>query len=233
MKKTISNRAKKFMIAGAVCLALGTLLHWSGSRLEQSIHTERADAGNLISHADEYAGKVVVFFWYGCPHCYRLESELRSSKFDTAMSDFGYDVIRIPAPLNSSWERHARLFYALENAGATHTDHFRIMGAIQKDMGYSDEHLSTLLINLISEPTESNSILTETLSVHNIIQDMNAHHVDEKINESKNLLRLKRIQGVPQLMIDGNEMIKLGGRISYADVHRIAEELISVESDNE
>ena len=58
--------------------------------------------------------EVVELFWYGCPHCYRLEPELEKwLKTKPANIDF----IRMPAQFNKSWEIHAAAYYTAETLG--------------------------------------------------------------------------------------------------------------------
>ncbi|MFW5910886.1 MAG: thiol:disulfide interchange protein DsbA/DsbL [Thiohalospira sp.] len=64
--------------------------------------------------------EVLELFWYGCPHCYRLEEPLQEwleEKGDTVRFE------RIPAPFNEEWERHARGYYAAELHGVAEKAH--------------------------------------------------------------------------------------------------------------
>jgi thiol:disulfide interchange protein DsbA len=66
--------------------------------------------------------KVVVteIFWYGCPHCFRLEPYIEQWK-KTLTSDIVFE--QMPSVLNASWMEHARAFFALEMMGETENVH--------------------------------------------------------------------------------------------------------------
>ena len=71
--------------------------------------------------------EVVEFFWYGCPHCFHMEPELK--KWLDRKPD---QVIfkRVPSPLNPSWTVHAQFYYAAEAIGATEQLHEPLFEAI-------------------------------------------------------------------------------------------------------
>ena len=55
--------------------------------------------------------EVVEMFWYGCPHCYRLEPYVKrwlKTKPDNV------NFIRMPGVLNPGWELLARAYYTAE-----------------------------------------------------------------------------------------------------------------------
>ena len=80
----------------------------------------------------EVKGKVEVieFFWYGCPHCYKLEPAL-----EQWLAKLPKDVQfrRIPAVWNPRMEAHARLFHTLEALGTLDKLHGKAFDATQKD----------------------------------------------------------------------------------------------------
>ena len=63
--------------------------------------------------ATSHPDKVVVseLFWYGCPHCFRLEPYIQKWK-ENLTSDIVFE--QVPSVLNASWMEHARTFLALE-----------------------------------------------------------------------------------------------------------------------
>lgn len=74
--------------------------------------------------------EVLELFWYGCPHCYRLEPYiqrwLRGGKPDNA------EYVPLPAVLRESWGFHARVFYTFEALGAMEALHEEFYDAIHK-----------------------------------------------------------------------------------------------------
>ncbi|HHO69813.1 MAG TPA: thiol:disulfide interchange protein DsbA/DsbL [Gammaproteobacteria bacterium] len=73
--------------------------------------------------------EVIEFFWYGCPHCYRLEPEL-----EAWVKKLPDDVAfrRVPAVLGPAWELLARAYYTAEVLDAVDKVHQPLFGAIHK-----------------------------------------------------------------------------------------------------
>jgi thiol:disulfide interchange protein DsbA len=80
----------------------------------------------------ESGGKIEVieFFWYGCPHCYHLESSVNAW-----LKTIPPDVVfkRVPAYPSESWGELARMFYTIEAMGLLPQLHGKIFDAIHKD----------------------------------------------------------------------------------------------------
>ncbi|MDH3670072.1 MAG: thiol:disulfide interchange protein DsbA/DsbL [Gammaproteobacteria bacterium] len=75
-------------------------------------------------------GKIEVreFFWYGCPHCYRLEPYL-----DAWLEKRPPDVTYVRTPgVAKSWIAHAKAYYAFEALGITDKVHRPFFDAIHK-----------------------------------------------------------------------------------------------------
>ncbi len=75
-------------------------------------------------------GKIEVreFFWYGCPHCYRLEPFLEAW-LEKRPADVAY--VRTPG-VARSWISHAKAYYAFEALGITEKVHRPFFDAIHK-----------------------------------------------------------------------------------------------------
>ena len=73
--------------------------------------------------------KVVVneMFWYGCPHCFRLEPYV--DKWSQTKPE-GVVLERIPSVLNPSWIEHARAFFALKMMGENDKVHNKLFSAL-------------------------------------------------------------------------------------------------------
>jgi protein dithiol oxidoreductase (disulfide-forming) len=74
--------------------------------------------------------EIVEFFWYGCPHCYNLQSHI-----ETWLKKLPPDVEyrRIPAVFNERWAHDAAIFYTLEAMGLLEKLHRPLFDAIHKD----------------------------------------------------------------------------------------------------
>lgn len=78
----------------------------------------------------EVPGKIEVreFFWYGCPHCFKLEPHMQ-----TWLKQIPSDVrfVRTPAAMNKVWEQGARTYYTSEALGVRKRTHLPLFHAIQ------------------------------------------------------------------------------------------------------
>ncbi|VAW62663.1 Periplasmic thiol:disulfide interchange protein DsbA, partial [hydrothermal vent metagenome] len=67
------------------------------TQLEKAISTQTGDKIEVLE-----------FFWYGCPHCFAFEPELKRWKKTLPAN---VQFIRVPAPINPSWMVHTKAFY--------------------------------------------------------------------------------------------------------------------------
>ena len=74
--------------------------------------------------------EVVEFFWYGCPHCHRLEPYI-----EAWLKKLPPDVEfrRIPAVFNQRWAHDAAIYYTLEAMGLVEKLHRPLFDAIHND----------------------------------------------------------------------------------------------------
>lgn len=72
---------------------------------------------------------VQEFFWYGCPHCDRIEPYVNALLADLPK---GVAFQRIPAALNPRWELHARAYYAAQSLGVVERTHAAMFDAIHR-----------------------------------------------------------------------------------------------------
>ena len=71
--------------------------------------------------------EVVELFWYGCPHCYRLEPVIGNwlkNKPDDV------EFVRMPAIVGPPWELLAKAYYTAVFLGVMDTMHYALFDAI-------------------------------------------------------------------------------------------------------
>lgn len=71
--------------------------------------------------------EVVELFWYGCPHCNKIEMDIE--RWQKTKAD-DIEFIRMPAILREEWTLHARTFYAAEALGVMKQFHTPFFTAI-------------------------------------------------------------------------------------------------------
>lgn len=122
---------KKIPLFNGLCLAVFmmlTLTAQAQTTFEEELHYFSIIPEQPGSEGDRV--EVVEFFWYACPHCYRLEPHIQSWLQNQPDS---VDFVRIPAMFNrADVVLHANTFYALTLMGVEDELNPRIFDAIHK-----------------------------------------------------------------------------------------------------
>jgi thiol:disulfide interchange protein DsbA len=165
--------------------------------------------------------EVIDFFWYGCPHCNRLQPAL-----ERWISRKPHDVTvrRIPAILRESWAPHARIYYTLEALGEVERLHQRVYH------GYHVEELHMSKPEVMSEWAVRNGITRERWDEAYVSAE-----VQRKVAEAAKLTRAYDITGTPSLVVNGryltsgNMVETLAGLVTVLDglVHKVRLEAAS------
>ncbi len=155
------------------------------------------------------AGKieVVELFWYGCPHCFRLEPELNKWLKSKPKN---VEFIRIPAVFNKTWELHAKAYYTADFLGILDKIHKPFFGAI---------HLKKQRLNTAAEVKQF--FIQHGVSAKEFDNVFNSFGVDVKVRRAKELSREYGISGVPALVVNGKYLTDgpmAGGRKGMIDV---------------
>ncbi|NWG87161.1 MAG: thiol:disulfide interchange protein DsbA/DsbL [Hydrogenophilaceae bacterium] len=139
----------------------------------------------------ETKGKIEVleFFWYACPHCYRLEPELNAWT-----KKLPKDVVlrRIPAILNADWEPLTRAYYALESLGLTDKLHAKVFEAIHVDG-----------INLNKPEVFFDWAAKQGADKAKLAQEYNSFSVNTKVMRSRQVAQEYKLSGVPAFVVNG------------------------------
>ena len=143
--------------------------------------------------------EVLEFFWYGCPHCYKLHPEINAwqKKMPKDVS-FKY----IPTIFRKNWIPGAKTFHTLEILGKRSKLHDKIYDAI---------HIQK--IDLANEKLLFNWIEKQGVNREKFIRVYNSFSVVNKSSQSKQMSRKYGLKGVPSLVIDGKYLIsgRMGG----------------------
>jgi len=133
--------------------------------------------------------EVVELFWYGCPHCYRLEpllAEWRTSKPDDV------EFIRMPAVLGPNWELYGKAFYTAELLGVSDKVHNALFEALHKDKK-----------KIRNEAAVQAFFLKQGVSAEDFKNTFNSFAVNVKLNNAKQMTKRYAITGVPTIIING------------------------------
>lgn len=138
--------------------------------------------------------EVREFFWYGCPHCYRLEPHL-AQWLKNKPADVNF--VRTPAALNPVWEANARGFYTVQAMGALEKTHAALFQAINvgKQQLFNQRALADFYAGFGVNPATFASTY-------------NSFAVSGKIAQSRALAQYYGLDGVPALIVNGKYLVK-------------------------
>ena len=211
------------LVKRAGCLAALLTLLGVGSALAQPLVVGRdytlinppqpTTSGNKI--------EVLEFFWYGCIHCYHLESPLKAwLKRKPADVEFRY----VPAAFNSSWLPLARAFYALEAMGVAANYHDDIFSAIHRNNQKA----------LINDPRAMADWLGgKGLDKQKFLDTYNSFAVNGRAQRTTDVTRSYDIPGTPALVVNGRDltgpsmMVGSDNNISYERFFQVLDQLIA------
>ena len=158
------------------------------ANFEQGVHYFEVMSPQPVQTGDKI--EVLELFWYGCPHCFRLEPVVERW-LENGIPD-NAEYVRLPAVLNPSWGFHARVYYTFEALGAVDSLHST----------FFDE------IHVRRKPMRNLDQVAEFAGRYNIPRDRfdsayNSFAVDSKTRHSQLVSGRYDATGVPTFVVDG------------------------------
>jgi thiol:disulfide interchange protein DsbA len=163
-------------------------------------------------------GKVEVreLFWYGCPHCYRLEPLLQKW---LRRKPANVVFVRTPAIFNPRWAFHAKVYYTAEVLGVLDKVHQAIFDAIHK---YKQK---------LDTPAAVKTLFARYgVSGKDFDNAFNSFAVDAKVRRAADLTRRYGISGVPTMVVNGKYVTDGTMGNGHAGMLKIVDYLIAKES---
>lgn len=144
----------------------------------------------------EKPGQIEVreFFWYGCPHCYRLEPYVAAW---LAKKPADVNFVRSPAAMNTTWEQNARGYYAVDLMGLTDKVHKPLFDAIHQKQQ-----------QIFNQVALANFYKGYGVDVAKFNGMYNSFAVSGKIAQSKQLGQKYQLDGVPAIVVNGKYVVK-------------------------
>lgn len=133
--------------------------------------------------------EIVELFWYGCPHCYRLEpyiAEWLASKPDDVV------FVQMPAIVGPPWELLAKAYYTAEFLGVKEQIHLALFDYLHKDKKK---------INTAAELQAF--FIRQGVSEEDFKNTFNSFAVAMKVNNAKLMTTRYGITGVPTIIVNG------------------------------
>ena len=160
--------------------------------------------------------EVVEMFWYGCPHCYRLEPFVkRWLKKMPKNAKF----VRMPGVLNPGWELLARAYYTAEILGVVDKVHTPIFETIHEKRQRldSEDAIMTLFKQFGVSETDFK-------------RAFRSFAVETKIRRARDMGRRYQANGVPAIIVNGKYRVNATSAGGNAKVFKVVDQLIKQES---
>ncbi|MGB1092991.1 MAG: thiol:disulfide interchange protein DsbA/DsbL [Oceanobacter sp.] len=133
-------------------------------------------------------------FWYGCPHCYDLESIIVPWS-EKLPDDVSFE--KIPALFGRAWVAHAQLFYTLDVLGAPESVHSDVFHAIHKGKQ-----------RLLTPDEQRDFVVSHTGTTKEQFDKVyNSFAVKSKMKQADKRIRSFAITGVPAVIVQGKYLV--------------------------
>jgi thiol:disulfide interchange protein DsbA len=141
-------------------------------------------------------GKVHVeeAFWYGCPHCFHLDSLL--GKWESTLPA-DVEFTRVPAMFGRAWVAHAQLFYVADVLGIldqVHTPIFRAINLEKQRLLDKDDQRDFLVKN-------------GGITAAQFDKAYDNFAVKSRMSQGDKRIRSFNISGVPALIVQGKYVV--------------------------
>ena len=200
---------KALMIAVAG-LAFSTAA--SAQELVEGQDYERLDPP-VETVVDDNQIEVTEVFWFGCPHCYRLQSSV-AEWYETLDDDVS--IVKMPATMGGNWNTHATAFYAAQQLGIEddlHADFFHAVHEEGETLTDMDD-IAAFFANYGVSEEEARDALT-------------SFGVRSDVSRAHSRMRDMKLMGVPALVVDGQYVVTPSSAGSLANMPQIADALIT------
>lgn len=166
----------------------------------------------VATQVDDDQIEVTEAFWFGCPHCYRLQTSV-NEWYETLDDDVS--IVKMPATMGGDWNTHATAFYAAQSLGIEEELHQDFFDAIHQD-GRSLTEVDDIA-DFFSDYGVSEEEAQKALT---------AFSVRSEVNKANSRMRDMRLMGVPALIVDGRYVVSPQSAGSLENMPQIADALI-------
>jgi len=208
------------LLTGVAMFVAGTSLAWAAAAVQDREYTLVDPPQPPLEGSTGKRIEVIEFFWYGCPHCYNLQSPLKNW-LKTAPKDVEFR--RVPAIFKESWIPLTRTFYALEAIGALEKFHDDVFDTIHKGgVNLGDRNLLLDWAN------------RRGLDAKKLVDAYDSFAVQSKTQLSLKLTRDYGITGTPSIVVAGRFLtgpsmtLNADQSINYQRFGQVLNELVSM-----
>lgn len=172
-----------------------------------------------MAHPPEDASRVQVseVFWYGCPHCYKLDPVVQAWRQQIDNDQVVFD--RLPATMNRQWKIHARIYYTAESFDMVERLHPLIFSAIH-EKGQK----------LLKEKEIASFFAAQGVERDRFDDTFHSFAVETKLTRATRLLSDYAIWSVPVMVVNGKYWTSPSLAGSYDNMMLVVNYLIDQES---
>jgi thiol:disulfide interchange protein DsbA len=182
------NFSRRYFIFGSIFLVIGSVTYAQGvSKIEEGFDYRILPVSQPLDTKNKV--EVIEFFWYGCPHCYDFEPELKAWQ-----QKQGKDVAfrKVPLAFRDELLPHSQLFYALEALGKADALNEKVMFAIHRENK-----------KLLNENEIADWVSSQGVDRSAFLSSYRSFAVLAKSRAARQLADAYRIDGVPTMAIQG------------------------------
>jgi thiol:disulfide interchange protein DsbA len=162
--------------------------------------------------------EVLELFWYGCPHCFRLESHL-AKWLPNAPAAMRFR--QQPAVLSPRWAPAAQAFYTAEALGVLPQIHHALFDGIHVNGNRALASDRAAIAALFAQ---------QGVSETDFNQAWESFAVRGKLRRAEQFTQRSGIQGVPTILVQGKYMTDGSSAGSYENLIKVIEYLVAKES---
>ncbi|MTI12513.1 thiol:disulfide interchange protein DsbA/DsbL [Sansalvadorimonas verongulae] len=203
---------KQIIILFAVLL-LWPLTVLSAEPYQEGVQYHRLDTPVPTQSSNKI--EVAEAFWYGCPHCYRLEPTIEAWK--RTLPDYA-SFRKVPAQFRPVWKSHGQLYFTIDALKLNPSVHEDVFNAIHKQgrkLATQEEMAKFVSRYGVKEAAFNKAY--KSFGVRNQLRQADA------------VVRGSRINGVPALVVNGKYRISAQSAGGNAEMLKVAEYLIEKE----
>ncbi|MDC9729081.1 MAG: thiol:disulfide interchange protein DsbA/DsbL [Methyloprofundus sp.] len=160
--------------------------------------------------------EVIEFFWYGCPHCYKLEPYME--KWQKNLPE-NVSFIRQPAVFNARWGRHAKAYFTAE-----------YLGVVDKVHGDFFHEIQVKNKALATEVDLAEFFVAHGVKKEDFTAAFNSFNVDSQMRKAKAMGPKYGITGVPAVVVNGKYLVSASTAGSNEKMITVINQLIAQES---
>ena len=159
--------------------------------------------------------EVVELFWYGCPHCYTLEPLVERWNAQRA-ADIKF--VQMPAVMNTTWEVHARAYFAAQTLGVLEQTHKALFDAIhlQRQSLFTQEALAAFY--------EQYGVAEEDFN-----KAFKSFPVSGQVSRVKKAQRDYQSTGVPEIIVNGKYKVSASMKAGTNGLFDVVDYLVEKE----